>query len=151
MRALLQRVSGASVTIGSEITGRIGQGLVVLLGVATDDAEKDADYLADKIANLRIFNDADNKFNLSATDVRAEMLVVSQFTLFADTKKGRRPSFTSAAPPDKAVPLYEYFVGKLKCYGFVVATGKFGAHMHISLSNDGPVTIYMDSRDKLLV
>jgi D-tyrosyl-tRNA(Tyr) deacylase len=150
MRALLQRVTEAYVTIEGEITGRIGQGLVVLLGIATDDAEKDADYLADKIANLRIFSDADSKFNLSAIDVKAEMLVISQFTLFADTKKGRRPSFSSAASPDKAVPLYEYFVGKLKDDGFVVATGKFGAHMYISLNNDGPVTIHIDSRDKLL-
>jgi D-tyrosyl-tRNA(Tyr) deacylase len=151
MRALLQRVTDASVTIEGEITDRIGQGLVVLLGVAIDDREKDADYLADKIANLRIFSDADSKFNLSALDVKAEMLVISQFTLLADTKNGRRPSFTLAAPPDKAVSLYEYFVGKLKYYGFVVATGKFGAHMHISLNNDGPVTIYIDSRDKLLI
>ena len=149
MRALLQRVSEASVKIEDRVIGRIGQGAVVLLGVAIYDTEKDADYLADKIANLRIFNDSESKFNLSALDVKAEILVVSQFTLLADTKKGRRPSFTMAAPPDSAVPLYEYFVGKLMEYGFTVATGKFGAHMHISLNNDGPVTIYMDSRDKL--
>jgi D-tyrosyl-tRNA(Tyr) deacylase len=149
MKALIQRVSQASVTVDSQVIGRIGQGLVILLGVAADDTEKDADYLADKIANLRIFSDAESKFNLSALDVKAEMLVVSQFTLLADTRKGRRPSFTQAAPPEKAIPLYEYFTGRLKESGFAVATGSFGTHMHVSLNNDGPVTIYIDSRDKL--
>ena len=149
MRALIQRVSQASVIVENRVIGKIGQGLVILLGVASDDSEKDADYLADKIANLRIFSDAESKFNLSAIHVQAEMLVISQFTLLADTLKGRRPSFTQAAPPEKAMPLYEYFTGRLRDQGFTVATGSFGAHMHVSLTNDGPVTIYLDSRDKL--
>ncbi len=149
MKALLQRVTEASVTVEGQVIGKIGHGLVILLGVAADDSEKDADYLVDKITNLRIFSDDESKFNLSAVNVKAEMLVISQFTLLADTQKGRRPSFTHAAPPDKAIPLYEYFTGRLKEAGFTVATGSFGAHMHVSLNNDGPVTIYIDSRDKL--
>lgn len=121
----------------------------MLLGVAGDDSEKDADYLVDKIANLRIFNDAESKFNLSALQITADMLVISQFTLLSDTRKGRRPSFTLAAMPEKAAALYDYFVLKMKQTELKVETGCFGAHMLVEIYNDGPVTVMLDSKEKL--
>ena len=148
MRALLQRVSKASVEIDGTEVGRIGRGLLVLLGVAEDDGEDDADYLVPKIANLRIFPDGANRFNLSALDSGAEVLVVSQFTLYADTRRGRRPDFTRAAPPDLAERLYEYAVGLFRDTGLTVATGRFQEYMQVSLLNDGPVTIMLDSADR---
>lgn len=148
MKALLQRVLEASVTIDGQITGQIEKGLVVLLGVAADDQERDADYLADKIVNLRIFSDDDSKFNLSLLQIRGALLVISQFTLLADTRHGRRPSFTGAALPDKAEAFYNYYINKVKESGLSVATGIFAAHMKVHLVNDGPVTIMLDSKDK---
>ena len=149
MKALLQRVAQASVTVNGHVTGQIGKGLVVLLGVAADDMERDADYLADKIVNLRIFSDEESKFNLSLLQVQGGLLVISQFTLLADTSHGRRPSFTRAALPDRAEALYNYFINKVKGFGLQVASGTFAAHMKVDLCNDGPVTILIDSKDKL--
>lgn len=149
MKALLQRVTSASVSIEGEEIGRIDRGLVVFLGVAAGDTEKDAQYLAQKIAGLRIFADKDGKFNLSALDVRGELLLVSQFTLMADTRKGRRPSFTDAAPPEQADKLFSYFVTQVKATGLKVATGRFQAYMQVGIQNDGPVTILLDSREKI--
>ncbi len=151
MKALLQRVAGSSVTVNGEVIGEIERGLVVFLGVAERDAEKDADYLAEKILSMRIFSDAAGKFNLSALDIKAGLLVISQFTLFADTRKGRRPSFTLAAPPDKAESLYLYIIACLGRSGLKVQAGRFGAHMLVRIINDGPVTIMVDSRDKFSV
>ena len=148
MKALLQRVSGASVSIAGEEVGRIGRGLVVFLGVANGDTEKDAQYLAQKIANLRIFSDEEGKFNLSAQDVEGELLLISQFTLLADTRKGRRPSFIEAAPPAQADELFEYFVGQARATGLKVETGRFQQYMQVEIHNDGPVTILLDSREK---
>jgi D-tyrosyl-tRNA(Tyr) deacylase len=148
MKALLQRVTGASVSIEGEEVGRIDRGLVVFLGVAVGDTEKDAQYLAQKIVGLRIFADKEGKFNLSALDVRGELLLVSQFTLMADTRKGRRPSFTDAAPPAQADKLFSYFVTQVKATGLKVATGRFQAYMQVGIQNDGPVTILLDSREK---
>jgi D-tyrosyl-tRNA(Tyr) deacylase len=148
MKALLQRVSSAAVRIGSEEVGRIGPGLAVLVGVAAGDRDEDADLLANKTVNLRIFADAAGKFNLSALDVRGELLLVSQFTLLADTRRGRRPSFTEAAPPAEAARLFELFVARVKEYGLRVATGRFQEHMLVEINNDGPVTIMLDSRDR---
>jgi D-aminoacyl-tRNA deacylase len=145
MRALVQRVKRGSVTIGGKINGEIGAGLVVLLGVHTNDTAPEGELLASKIANLRIFSDGEGKFNLSALDVKAEMLVVSQFTLYADTRRGRRPGFTDAARPETAIPLYEKFVDELRALGFTVATGEFGADMLVEIHNDGPVTIWLDT------
>jgi D-tyrosyl-tRNA(Tyr) deacylase len=145
VRAVIQRVKKASVSVHGKETGSIGQGVVVLLGVKTDDAEKDADFLADKIANLRIFDDSDGKLNLSGLDVKAEFLVVSQFTLYGDCRKGRRPSYIDAAQPEKAESLYKYFLEKLKQYVIKVETGIFQAEMLVSLDNDGPVTLIVDS------
>ncbi len=147
MRAVLQRVIKGSVTVEGRITGAIGPGLVILLGVGDGDAVADAELLAGKIANLRIFSDADGKFNLSALDVQAGMLVISQFTLFADCRKGRRPSFTDAARPELAVPLYEKFVEMLRSMGFVVETGEFQADMLVEIHNTGPVTIWLDTAE----
>lgn len=147
MRAVLQRVIKGSVTVEGRITGAIGPGLVILLGVGDGDAVADAELLAGKIANLRIFSDADGKFNLSALDVQAGMLVISQFTLFADCRKGRRPSFTDAARPELAVPLYEKFVEILRSMGFVVETGEFQADMLVEIHNTGPVTIWLDTAE----
>jgi len=149
VKALLQRVTRASVTVDDEEVGKIGQGLVVLLGVAHGDTEKDAQYLAQKIANLRIFADSEGKFNLSALDVHGELLVVSQFTLLADTKKGRRPSFIDAAPPEQADKLFAYFAEQAKATGLKVATGRFQAYMQVEIHNDGPVTIMLDSSEKI--
>ena len=148
MKALLQRVTKASVSVDDEVVGRIGQGLVVLLGVAAGDTKRDADYLAQKITNLRIFSDDEGKFNLSALEINGELLVVSQFTLLADTRKGRRPSFVNAAPPDQARELCHYFVEQARATGLKVATGQFQEHMLVEIQNDGPVTILLDSREK---
>ena len=148
MRALVQRVTNASVAVADETAGEIGGGLVVLLGVSKEDDEADARYLVEKVANLRIFADDDNRFNLSALDVNAELLVVSQFTLYADTRKGRRPDFNQAAGPDEAKRLYEHTVELFREVGLTVATGKFQEHMLVTLQNDGPVTLMLDSADR---
>lgn len=145
MRALLQRVSQASVTIDEQIVGQIGRGLLVLLGVGQDDSQVQVKTLADKIVHLRIFEDSQGKMNRSLLDIGGEVLVVSQFTLYADTRKGRRPSFTDAAPPALAQPIVEQFKNTLAAYGLKIESGVFGAHMHIELLNDGPVTIWLDS------
>jgi len=147
MRAILQRVTSGKVTIEGEISGQIGAGYVVLLGVGATDTEAEVELLANKIANLRVFADGEGKFNLSALDVKAEMLVVSQFTLFADCRKGRRPSFTDAARPELAVPLYEKFVERLRMMGFKVETGVFQADMLVEIHNSGPVTIWLDTNE----
>ena len=148
MRALVQRVSNASVEIDASEVGRIGRGMVVFLGVAEEDEEADAEYLVPKVANLRIFADDANRFNLSALDVAAEVLLVSQFTLYADTRRGRRPDFTRAATPDLAVRLYERTVALFRETGLFVATGRFQEYMQVHLQNDGPVTIMLDSADR---
>ena len=148
MKALLQRVTKASVSGGSEVVGRIGQGLVVFIGVATGDTEKDAQYLARKIVSLRIFSDEEGRFNLSALDIKGELLMVSQFTLLADTRKGRRPSFTEAAPPAQAEEIFERFVEQARATGLRVETGRFQQYMQVEIHNDGPVTILLDSRGK---
>ncbi len=148
MRALLQRVTEASVEIDGAEVGRIGRGLAALLGVADDDEEADADYLVSKATNLRIFADDANRFNHSALDVGAEVLVVSQFTLYADTRRGRRPDFTRAAPPEQAERLYEHTVSLFRATGLTVATGRFQEYMQVRLQNDGPVTIMLDSADR---
>lgn len=148
MRAIVQRVSSCTVTVGDEVTGKINSGLLILLGVKSGDSEKEADYLAEKIANLRIFNDEEDKMNLSVKDIDGEVLVVSQFTLFGDCRKGRRPSYNDAAPPDLAERLYKYFVNYLKKQGLLVETGRFQAMMNVNLVNDGPVTILLDSEKK---
>lgn len=149
MRALVQRVSNASVSIEVQVVSAIKQGLVVLIGVGKGDSEPDAQYLADKIANLRIFSDEADKFNLSALDIGGEALVVSQFTLLADTRKGRRPSFTEAAPPEQAEPLIETFVQLLRAAGLKVETGRFRQNMLVEIHNSGPVTIFIDSEERL--
>ncbi len=148
MKALLQRVSRAAVSIADKEVGRIGGGLVVFLGVANEDAEQDARYLIQKIVNLRIFSDEEGKFNLSALEVKGELLLVSQFTLLADARKGRRPSFTGAAPPAWAEKLFECFVEQARATGLKVETGRFQQHMLVEIHNDGPVTILLDSRPK---
>ena len=145
MRAVLQRVSRAKVTVDGETTGEIGKGILVLLGVGTDEGETEARQLVDKIVNLRIFDDEDGKMNLSLADVGGELLVVSQFTLYADTRKGRRPSYIGAAAPDEANRLYEYFVAEAQKVVAKVATGRFQAMMDVELVNDGPVTIILDT------
>ena len=148
MRALVQRVTEGSVEIDGVEVGRIGRGLVALLGVAADDEEADAEYLVAKVANLRVFADGANRFNLSALDVGAEVLLVSQFTLYADTRRGRRPDFTRAAPPELAERLYEHSVALFRDTGLNVATGRFQEYMQVRLQNDGPVTIMLDSADR---
>ena len=148
MRALVQRVSEASVTIGGEVAGRIDRGLVVLLGISRDDTEVEARYIAGKVANLRIFSDDEGKFQSSALDVGAELLIVSQFTLYGDTRKGRRPSFTQAAPPDEAKRLFGHAVELFRQTGLKVETGRFQASMMVSIHNDGPVTIMLDTADR---
>jgi D-tyrosyl-tRNA(Tyr) deacylase len=148
VKALLQRVSAASVSVAGEVVGRIGRGVVVLVGVAHGDSEKDARYLAQRTVNLRIFSDEAGRFNLSALDIGGELLVVSQFTLLADTRKGRRPSFTDAAPPPQAEELFELFVSEARASGLGVETGRFQQHMQLEIHNDGPVTIMLDSREK---
>src|SRR5579864_392536 len=147
MRALLQRVSRASVTVDEQVVGQIGQGLLVLLGVGRDDSEVQVKALADKIVYLRVFGDDEGKMNRSLLDIGGEVLVVSQFTLYADTRRGRRPGFTDAAPPSIAEPLVERFKDALASYGLTVAGGVFGAYMQVALLNDGPVTIWLDSEE----
>ena len=146
MRAVIQLVREASVTVDNQLTGNIGKGLLVLLGVHQDDTEKDVAFLAEKIVNLRIFADAEGKMNLSTQEVGGEILVVSQFTLLADCRKGRRPSYSSAAPPAMADRLYQAFIAEIRRMGVPVATGKFQAMMEVRLLNDGPVTMILDSR-----
>ena len=148
MRALVQRVTQASVSVQDQIISTIGPGLVVFLGVGRGDAQDDAAYLVSKIANLRVFPDAQGRFNVSALDANAEVLVVSQFTLYADTRKGRRPSFVDAAAPEDADPLIQKVVDLFRDQGFKVETGHFQEHMMVNLVNDGPVTIFMDSADR---
>ena len=148
MKALLQRVSKASVSVDGEVVGQIGQGLVVFLGISGGDTERDARYLAEKTVGLRIFSDSDGRFNLSVLDTWGELLVVSQFTLLADTRKGRRPSFTEAAPPEEAEALFERFLSYLRSSGLRVESGRFQQHMLVEIHNDGPVTIMLDSKEK---
>ncbi len=145
MRAVIQLVDSASVTVQDRTTGKIAKGLLVLLGICEDDTRDDAFYLAEKISNLRIFQDAQGLMNLSVKDVRGSVLVVSQFTLFGDCRKGRRPSYSKAAPPEKAESLYEYFSSCLEEKGLPVEKGEFRAMMKVSLVNNGPVTLLMDS------
>lgn len=149
MKALIQRISSARVRIADEITGEVGRGLLVFLGIGRGDQEATLDFLADKIVNLRIFEDEQGKMNLSLADVGGEILVVSQFTLYADCRKGRRPNFMEAAPPEISEGMYERFIAVLRAKGLTVATGRFGADMAVELVNDGPVTIMLDSKDWL--
>jgi D-aminoacyl-tRNA deacylase len=146
VKVVLQRAKSATVSVDSEVKGKIDSGLVLLVGVTHDDTEKDADYLAEKIVNLRIFEDENEKMNLSLKDMKGSILSVSQFTLYGDTKKGRRPNFMEAAKPDHAVTMYEYFNGKLRSLGIHVETGVFGAMMDVTFTNDGPVTLILDSK-----
>ena len=148
MRALVQRVAKASVTVANVTVGEIGVGLVILLGVSDDDVEADATYLVEKISNLRIFADDANRFNLSALDLGADILLVSQFTLYADTRKGRRPDFNQAAGPKESKHLYEHTAQLFRNTGLMVATGRFQEHMQVTLQNDGPVTLMLDSADR---
>ena len=147
MKVLIQRVTEASVSINDEVVGRINQGLVVLIGVASGDTEKDASYLAQKTSNLRIFPDETGKFNLSILDIKGELLLVSQFTLLANTKKGRRPSFIEAAPPTQAEELFERFVEQVRTTKLKVETGRFQQYMQVEIHNDGPVTILLESQE----
>jgi D-tyrosyl-tRNA(Tyr) deacylase len=145
MRAVVQRVSRAQVAVQGEVTGRINRGIVVLLAVGNADGESDADYLADKIVGLRIFEDEGGKMNLAVSDIRGEVLVVSQFTLYGDVRRGKRPSYDQAAPPQQARELYEYFVERIRATGLVCETGRFQETMQVELVNEGPVTIILDS------
>ncbi len=146
LRAVLQRVSHASVCVDGEITGRINKGILIFLGVSDDDTDADLVYLADKLTGLRIFEDEDEKMNLSVEDIKGDVLVVSQFTLFGDCRKGKRPSFSSAGSPDYANQMYEKFINYIKEKGFNVQHGVFGADMKVELLNDGPVTLLLDSK-----
>ena len=148
MKIVVQRVSQASVKVSGEIVGEISQGLLLLIGIEENDEKEDAEWLAKKILDLRIFSDEEGKMNHSVKDINGEILCVSQFTLIADYKKGNRPSFIKAAKPEKAVPLFEYFKGLIKSSGLKTESGVFGADMKVSLLNDGPVTIVMDSKTK---
>ena len=148
MRALVQRATEASVTVEDEVVGRIGTGLVVLLGISSSDGEEEARYIADKTLNLRIFPDDEGRFDRSVVDIGGELLVVSQFTLYGDTRRGRRPSFTDAAPPEQASSLVDRTVALLAESGLLVETGRFQAYMSVSLVNDGPVTIMLDTADR---
>ena len=148
MRVLVQRVTEAKVSVAGEVVGEIGQGLLVLLGVARDDSAEDADYLAEKAANLRVFDDEMGKMNRSLVDVGGAMLIVSQFTLYGDVRRGRRPSYAEAAEPQKANALYKHFVDRVRQQGIRVETGVFQAAMQVNLTNNGPVTILIDSRKK---
>lgn len=149
MRIVLQRVSEASVTIDSKLFSEINRGFLILLGIEEEDSQEDVDWLIQKVSNMRIFSDSDQKMNLSIQDIKGEFLVVSQFTLHASTKKGNRPGFTKAARPEQAIPLYKYFIEQLKISSNLeVKTGVFGADMRVALVNDGPVTITMDSKNK---
>jgi D-aminoacyl-tRNA deacylase len=145
MRAVLQRVSRAEVSIGGEVVGRIARGLVVLLAIAPDDTPQKADWLAEKLVTLRIFPDDTGKMNLGLADVGGELLVVSQFTLYGDCQKGRRPSFIGAAPPAVAEPLYQHFLNACRLLGIKTEAGRFAADMHVTLTNDGPVTLILDA------
>lgn len=144
MRIVIQRVSQASVKVDGNITGEIGKGFMVLLGITHNDTEKEADFMSDKVLNLRVFEDNDGKMNLGLKDIEGSVLFISQFTLYGDALKGRRPSFTQAARPEKAIPLYEYFIRKVRETGIIVETGIFGAMMEVSLTNSGPVTIIIE-------
>jgi D-tyrosyl-tRNA(Tyr) deacylase len=144
----LQRVSRASVSVAGKAVGKIGQGLVVFVGVANGDTERDIQYLVQKMAGLRIFADDEGRFNLSILDIRGELLLVSQFTLMADTRKGRRPSFVDVAPPEQAEKLFNQFVEQARATGLKVETGRFQQYMQVEIHNDGPVTIMLDSRGK---
>jgi D-tyrosyl-tRNA(Tyr) deacylase len=146
MRAVVQRVSRAQVTVNGEISGQIGLGLLVLLGIGRDDTEADATYLAEKICGLRVFEDAQGKMNRSVQDVAGSILAVSQFTLYGDVRRGKRPSFDAAAPPEKARQLYEFFVAQIRAAGLPCETGRFQEMMKVELVNEGPVTILLDSR-----
>ena len=146
MRAVVQRISHSKVTVDERVTGEAKKGLLVLLGVTHDDTSKDVDYMVDKVVNLRIFEDENDKMNLSLKDLDGEIMAVSQFTLYGDCRRGRRPSFTDAARPEIANPLYEEFVEKIRKQGITVGTGEFGAHMMVELVNDGPVTILLESK-----
>ena len=148
MKALLQCVTAAQVTVESEVVGKIGHGLVVFVGVANDDTPEDINYLTRKIVELRIFEDTEGKFNLSLLDVSGELLLVSQFSLLANTRKGRRPGFTDAAPPEIAEALFNQFVEQIRATGLKVETGRFQTHMHVEINNDGPITIMIDSRER---
>ena len=146
MRVIVQRVQSSRVEIDGEVSGEIGQGLMVLLGITEGDGQEQCDFLADKLVHLRIFTDEQEKMNLSLQDINGEMLIVSQFTLYGDCKKGRRPSFVAAARPETAVPLYEYFIDAVKRQGVKkVATGPFGADMQVYIQNDGPLTLMLDT------
>jgi D-tyrosyl-tRNA(Tyr) deacylase len=148
MRVVIQRVSEASVTINDAIEGKINTGFMILLGIGHEDTNEDIEWLTQKITNLRVFSDEEGKMNLSILDTKGEILLISQFTLFASTKKGNRPSFIQSAKPEIAIPLYEKFIESLKDFGISVSTGIFGADMKVSLTNDGPVTIIIDSKNK---
>jgi D-tyrosyl-tRNA(Tyr) deacylase len=149
MRAVIQKVSDASITINRKITKEIGAGLVILLGIEESDDKSDIEWLSGKISRLRIFNDADGIMNLSVNDVKGEIMIVSQFTLHASTRKGNRPSYIKAASPEKAIPLYESFITSLKHeLGISMVTGEFGAYMQVNLTNDGPVTIIIDTKNR---
>ena len=147
MKALVQRVTEGSVSVDGEVIGSIGRGLVILFGVTHGDTERDVVYLAEKCANLRIFCDENDKMNLSLLDIGGGALVISQFTLYGDCRKGNRPSFTNAARPETAIPLYEAFIARCRESGLPVETGEFGADMKVDLLNDGPVTLWMDTKD----
>ncbi len=148
MRVVIQRVTEAEVSINEEISGKINNGLLILVGIGQDDHMEDIQWLTQKITNLRIFSDNEGKMNLSILDIKGEILLVSQFTLYASTKKGNRPSFIQSAPPIFAIPLYEQFIQSLEETGIAIQTGQFGADMKVSLTNDGPVTIIIDSKNK---
>ncbi len=147
MKVILQRVTQGSVTINNDEKRHIGKGLVLLLGISPLDSKKEAEYLSDKTVNLRIFEDEEGKMNKSLLDIGGEILIISQFTLYANCKKGKRPSFTEAAKPNLAIPLYDYFVEEIKKYGVTTRTGEFGADMLVSIDNDGPVTIILDTEE----
>ncbi len=149
MRAVIQRVRSSEVWVDGKKIGHVSRGLLVFLGIATEDTETNASYLASKVIGLRIFEDSNGKMNLSLSDIGAELMVVSQFTLLGDCTKGRRPSFVDAAPPERALALYESFVKRCKEYGILVATGAFGEKMEVHLVNDGPVTFILDSQSSL--
>ena len=146
MRAVIQRVTESSVTVEGKVTGQIGAGMMVLLGIDTEDTEADADTIIKKLPQLRIFNDEEGKFNRSLIDINGSILLISQFTLYGDARKGNRPSFIHAARPEQAIPLYEYVIDGLRKRNITVETGRFGAHMDVQLINDGPVTILLDSQ-----
>lgn len=148
MRIIIQRVTNASVSVESSCIGKISSGFLVLLGISIDDTKEDADYLVKKLVNLRVFTDENDKMNLSIKDINGELLIISQFTLYANCRDGNRPSFINAAKPDVAIPLYEYFISECRKHIPNVQTGKFGAHMEVELVNNGPVTITIDSKNR---